>query len=112
MDPTLATQAPNGDPDVSGAAQWTISDAVAWVDTEPDAIAVVRVDDPVARAALIPEPYAQLWRALDTPGGADQATLVRVVQDLGGPDAGSILDAFLDRLGSMGFLSSNQATRG
>lgn len=111
MDPTLASQAPDGDPEASGAVRWTISDAVAWVDTEPDAIAVVRVDDPVARPALIPEPYAHLWRAIDTSCGADQATLVRVVQELGGADAVPIVGEFLDRLVSLGLLTEHLATQ-
>ena len=111
MEVSPASQAPDGDPD-AGTVRWQIDEAVAWVDTEPDAIAVVRVDEPNARPALIPEPYAQLWRALDTPGGADRATLQRVVQDLGTPDAGPIVDEFLDRLISMQLLSRHPATEG
>ena len=90
--------------------RWRICDTVAWVDTEPDAIAVVRVDEPNAIPALIPEPYAQLWRALDTPDGADRETLVRVVQNLGGPEPGAIVDEFIAQMTSARLVEAHHAT--
>lgn len=90
-------------PDKSMSEVFYPSPAVAWVDVEPDAIAVVLATRDELGPMLVPEPLAQLWRALARPEGASRGHLMDIVGDEDA-DAALVVNGFLNAFAGIGLI--------
>lgn len=84
---------------------WKVSTNVAWVDAEPDAIALIDLSlGPSARPYLVLEPAAHLWRIIGTEG-ANAEQLLSAADIAGVETPERLVEAFLEQLLELGILT-------